>query len=148
VLLGALVSLLAETWRISRLAVDATGVGETLAGSLKNRLGDSRVEAVKFTAEMKSRLGYRLLAAVNSGRLRLYEAPVSGEATACWHQIERCRAVYRPNQTLNFFVEARDGHDDYVISLALVVAASADATPRAARGRPGALNPVYRGREW
>jgi hypothetical protein len=36
---------------------------------------------------------------------------------------------------LNFHVEERDGHDDYVISLALTVAAAGDAGPRAARGR-------------
>jgi len=49
-------------------------------------------------------------------------------------ELERCRAVYRPNRTLNFYVAEREGHDDYVISLALVVAAAAAGAPRRARG--------------
>jgi hypothetical protein len=36
---------------------------------------------------------------------------------------------------LSFFVDERDGHDDYVISLALAVAAGASGGPRRARGR-------------
>lgn len=148
VLLGALLSLLAETWRVRRLAVDSTGVGETIASTLKNRLGASRVETVKFTAETKSRLGYALIGAVNAGRLRLYEAPVTGEGVECWRQLERCRAVVRANETLSFFVEASDGHDDHVISLALVVAAAADAAPRTARGRQREVDLVLGEREW
>ena len=129
---GSLVALLSE-WRVARVTVDATGIGEPVAAFLARALG-SRVEALKLTSESKSRLGYGLLAAVNSGRLRLY-AGTSSELTDCRRQLERCRAVYRPNQTLNFYVDERDGHDDYVISLALTVAAAGDATPRRARGR-------------
>jgi hypothetical protein len=54
--------------------------------------------------------------------------------------MERCRAVYRPNQTLSFFVDERDGHDDYVISVALTVEAASDAAPRRARGRTADWN--------
>ena len=60
---GALVSLLRETWRVQRLAVDATGIGEPLAAFLGNALGGSRVDAVKLSADSKSRLGYELLTA-------------------------------------------------------------------------------------
>jgi phage FluMu gp28-like protein len=135
VLYGALVSLLRETWHVRSVAVDATGVGEPVAAFLAGALGPSRVEAVKLSAESKSRLGYALLAAVNGGRLRLYDDPSSNERRECWRQLERCRAVYRANRTLNYFVEPRDGHDDYVISLALAVAAAGEAQPRRARGR-------------
>jgi hypothetical protein len=128
--------LLRETWRVQSLAVDATGLGEPVAAFLTNALGSSRIRAVKLNTESKSRLGYGLLAAVNGGRLRLYDG-ASAEVKECRRQLERCRAVYRPNRTLNFYVEARDGHDDYVISLALVVEAAGDALPRRARGRPG-----------
>jgi hypothetical protein len=134
-LYGALVSLLRETWRVQRLVVDATGIGEPVAAFLSQALGPSRVEALKLSAETKSRIGFELLAAVNGGRLRLYEDAASAELHECWRQVERCRAVYRPNQTLNFYVEPRDGHDDYVISLALCVAAAPAAAPRLARGR-------------
>ncbi len=135
VLHGALVSLLRETWRVSRLAVDATGLGEPLAAFLRQALGGSRVAAVKLSAETKSRLGYELLAAVNAGRLRLYAPEGGAEGRECLRQLGLCRAVYRPNRSLSFFVDAKDGHDDYVTSLALVVAAAAGGGPRLARGR-------------
>ncbi len=131
----SLVALLGE-WRVARVVVDATGIGEPVAGFLVRALG-SRVEALKLTSESKSRLGYGLLAAVNGGRLRLY-AGATPELRECRRQLERCRAVYRANQTLNFQVDERDGHDDYVISLALTVAAAGAASPRRARGRSAA----------
>ena len=92
------------------------------------------VEGLKLGAESKSRLGYDLLSAVNSGRLRLYDGSYP-ELDECRRQLQRCRAAYRPNQTLSFFVDERDGHDDYVISLALTLAAAGAAVPRLARGR-------------
>lgn len=133
-LYGALVSLLRDTWHVAKVAVDATGLGETLATMLKRRLGDSRVIAKKLSAEAKSTLGFDLLAAVNSGRLRLY-AGDTPELRQCRRELELCRVAYRANKTMNFYVEARDGHDDYVISLALLAATLETASPRRARGR-------------
>ena len=127
-------AVLARQWRLQRLAVDATGIGEPVASMLAASLGSARVQAMKLTSESKSSLGYALLTAVNAGRLRLY-AGSSSASVECWRQLERCRAVYRPNQTLSFFVDQRDGHDDYVISLALVLAAAGAGGPRRARGR-------------
>ena len=130
-----------RAWRVQRLVVDATGIGEPVASFLANALGPSRVEALKLTTEAKSRLGYALLTAVNAGRLRLYAPSTSSgrggaaEGAECWRQLERCRAAYRPNRALGFYVDERDGHDDYVISLALAVAAAASGAPRRARGR-------------
>ena len=92
---------------------------------------------VKFTQESKSRLGYGLLAAANVGRLKLYAADSSLEHRHCWRELELARVAYRANRTMNFFVEPADGHDDYLMSLALLVEAAADATPRVARGRVG-----------
>ena len=128
----ALVALLSD-WHVARVVVDATGIGEPVAAFLARTLGASRLVATKLSAESKSRLGYGLLAAVNGGRLRLYagDAP---ELRECRRQLESCRVAYRSNQTMRFYVDERDGHDDYVVSLALAVAASAEAGPRAARG--------------
>ena len=53
----------------------------------------------------------------------------------CLRELELARATYRANRTMNFFVDETDGHDDYLMSLALLVEAGADAAPRAARGR-------------
>jgi len=134
-LLRRLADLLREVWQVRRLAVDATGLGETIARLLTAALGSHVVRPVKFTQESKSRLGYGLLAAANGGRLKLYAADASPEYRQCRQEIERARAVYRANRTMNFFVDPSEGHDDYLMSLALLVEAGSDAAPRTARGR-------------
>jgi hypothetical protein len=131
---GAIVSLVGSTWRAGRLVVDATGLGEPVAAFLKRALPRVDVTPVKLSSKAKSRLGYDLLAAINRGRLRLFEADHSPEAVECWRQLERCRASYRADGSLNFYVDPRDGHDDYVVSLALLVAAASGGR-RLARGR-------------
>ena len=134
-MLRRLADLLREVWQVRRLAVDATGLGETIARLLTAALGSHVVRPVKFTQESKSRLGYGLLAAANGGRLKLYAADASPEYRQCRQEIERARAVYRANRTMNFFVDPSEGHDDYLVSLALLVEAGSDAAPRVARGR-------------
>ena len=60
----------------------------------RERSARSHVQALKLTAESKSRLGYGLLTAVNTGRLRLY-AGQDADAVECERQLELCRATYR-----------------------------------------------------
>ena len=104
-----LVDLLGSVWRVRRLAVDCTGLGETLARLLSAKLGHDVVRPFRFSGESKSRLGYGLLAAVNGGRLKLYAADGSDEYLNFWRQTERARVAYRANQTMNFFVDPRRG---------------------------------------
>jgi hypothetical protein len=130
-----LVDVLREVWRVRRVAVDATGLGETLAAWLARALGRDTVAAVRFSAESKSRLGYNLLAAVNGGRLKVYGGDGSAEYRTLWHEVERARVSYRANRTMNFYVDPSEGHDDYLMSLALTVEAATGARPRTARGR-------------
>jgi phage FluMu gp28-like protein len=130
-----LVDLLRDVWRVRRVAVDATGLGETLAAWLARALSREVVTPVRFTAESKSRLGYNLLAAVNGGRLKVYAGDGSAEHRAFWQEMERARVSYRANRTMNFHVDHSEGHDDYLMSLALTVEAAAGARPRTARGR-------------
>ena len=130
-----LVDLLREVWRVRRVAVDATGLGETLAAWLARALGRDTVAPVRFSAESKSRLGYNLLAAVNGGRLKVYASDGSAEYRTLWQEVERARVSNRATRTMNFYVDPSEGHDDYLMSLALTVEAATGARPRTARGR-------------
>jgi hypothetical protein len=50
------------------------------------------------------------------------------------------RAVYRDARSMAFDVDPAEGHDDYLVSLALCVAAAGlDSGPRAAQGRVGEM---------
>jgi hypothetical protein len=136
-LAGTLARLLRDVWRVRRLVVDATGLGEGLAGSLAAlRPGlPGEVVRLRLTEALKSRLGYGLLAAVNGGRLTLYRSDGSLDARTVREECARARASYRPNRTLRFAVDPADGHDDYLLSLALAVEAATGLVPRSARGR-------------
>ncbi len=74
-----------------------------------------------FTQASKSRLGFELLAAINSGRLKMYAPDGSSEFQEFWQEVERARSFFRPNQTMNFLVDPAQGHDDFLMSLALAV---------------------------
>jgi hypothetical protein len=128
-----LLHILKHTWHCGSVVVDATGVGEGVASFLREALG-SRVVPFKFTQPSKSALGYNLLAAVNSGRLRLYRPDGSSEYAEMLFELERARSISRPNRTINFFVDPSDGHDDYLMSLALCVEAASRLMPRKAEG--------------
>ena len=130
---STMVDLLRNTWGCSCIAVDATGIGEAVASFLGKALG-SRIVPFKFSQVSKSALGFNMLAAVNSGRLKLYRADGSGEYKELLSQLGRARSIYRPNQTINFFVDPIEGHDDYLISLALCVEAASRLRPRVAKG--------------
>ena len=113
--------------------VDATGVGEGVASFLSKALGSSVVVPFHFSQQSKSRLGFELLAAINAGRVKMYSPDSSEEYREFWFEMERAKSIFRPNQTMNFFVEPSVGHDDFLMSLALLVEA-AKYTPRGARG--------------
>jgi hypothetical protein len=121
-------------WRVARVAVDATGLGETASRLIGQRLGASRVKAVKFSAQTKSDLGFELLAAINGGRLKMYRGDGSVEYREFWRQAELARVAYRANETMNFYVDPTEGHDDMLISAALAVHASRDSRRRIATG--------------
>ena len=133
-----MVDIVKNVWRCSRIVTDATGIGEPITSFLRKTLG-SKVQPFKFTQKSKSEAGFDLLAAINSGRLKLYQQDGSEDYKELMLELERAKSVYRPNQTLNFFVDPADGHDDYLTSLALVVQAAAKYTPRKARGQLSSL---------
>jgi hypothetical protein len=135
-LYGRLVDILKNVWKCRRVVVDATGVGEPVASFLRKALG-SRVIPFKFTRQSKSELGFNLLAAINSGRLKVYQGDGSEEYREFRREMEKARSQYRPSQTMNFYVEPSQGHDDFLMSLALLVEASRGYIPRGAKGRGG-----------
>ena len=128
-----LIDILKNVWGCKRVVVDATGVGQPVASFLRQELG-SRVIPFTFTAPSKSKLGFDLMAAVNSGRLKIYAGDGSPEYQEFWSEMDKARSRYRTNQTMNFFVDPAKGHDDFLMSLALVMEAANRYEPRDAKG--------------
>jgi hypothetical protein len=121
---------LVERWNVRTLVIDATGLGEGLASLLASRLGHERARAFHFTQPGKSHLAFQLLGLINSGRLTL-PTRVSSPLQIydeCWQQL--CQARYRlpAPDVLNMYVDPADGHDDYLMSLALLTEALAGLT--------------------
>ncbi len=116
---------LVERWGIRVLVIDATGLGAGLASLLSNRLGQERIVPFTFTRPSKSRLAYALLSLLNSGRLKLYAhqgAPL-GIVEEAWKQLRQARYRLPAPEVLDIYVDPADGHDDFLISLALLTEA-------------------------
>jgi hypothetical protein len=131
---GQMLDILKNVWKCHRIVVDATGIGQPVASFLRKELG-RRVVPFVITARSKSDMGFELLSLINSGRLKLYRQDGSGEYKETLFELERARVRYRPNQTMNFYVDPEEGHDDFLVSLALVAQAAKGLSPREARGR-------------
>ena len=129
-----LVDILKNVWHCRKVVVDATGIGQPVSSFLRKALG-SKVSAFTFTPRAKSELGFNLLAAINSGRLKVYKGDGSEEEQEFWLEMERAKSQYRPSQTMNFYVDPAQGHDDFLISLALLVEAANQYEPKTAVGR-------------
>ncbi|MFC1920296.1 hypothetical protein ACFLYQ_01060 [Chloroflexota bacterium] len=132
-LYSRLVDILKNVWHCRRVVVDATGVGQPVSSFLKQALG-SRVIPFTFTRQSKSLLGFNLLSAINSGRLKVYKGDSSAEYKEFWFEMEKAKSRYHSGQTMNFFVDPSQGHDDFLMSLALLVEAADRYQPRGARG--------------
>ncbi len=122
-----------NVWSCRRIVVDATGIGQPVASFLRKELG-RRVIPFVISSKSKSDMGFELLSFINSGKLKLYKQDGSQEYEETLFELERARAQYRPNQTMNFYVDPQEGHDDFLVSLALVVQAAKGLSPREAKG--------------
>ena len=137
--LHAQIADLARTvWRASAVVVDATGIGAGLAsflgatfragrGGLAGRSGAGPpgqpvVVPFVFTQTSKSDLGWSLLALIDGGRLREYADDGAADTRRFW--AEAANVAYEvqpgPGQRLRWQVPPSRGHDDLVLSLALV----------------------------
>ncbi len=129
-----LIHLLRDVWRVSRVVVDASGLGADLAARLERALGSAVVEPFVFSVGSKSRLAYHLVAHVNSGRLHMWQeegtaGERSPEAAEFWREVELARPVFRTGEQLGFFVPEQQGHDDFVTMLALLAWAAREVRP-------------------
>jgi hypothetical protein len=88
-----------------------------------------------FTVSSKSKLCFELMAAINSGRLKMYVGDDSNEYQEFWTEIDSAKSQYRPNQTMNFYVDPPKGHDDFLMSLALTLEAANNYEPREVKGK-------------
>jgi hypothetical protein len=126
---------LVQLWKPATLAVDATGLGEPTARVLAARCPKTMVVPIKFSRPSKSELGFDLKSSVSTGRLKMYADDGSPEWRTFWEEVRLGREDLLPGGYINFYVDASEGHDDYLMSLALFGRAAAMATPRVARGR-------------
>jgi hypothetical protein len=117
---------LADHWRPQHIIVDATGVGEGLWAMLDKHY-PTRVIPVKFSAQVKSEIGYRFLAMIETGRVRdcCPTAEVDKQYAACVSEV-----LTGPQHTLRWGVPEgtrdEDGaliHDDIVMADALLAEA-------------------------
>ena len=90
---GALQGLV-KIWKPARIVIDATGVGEGMWSWLDNAFGPDMVRPLKFTAKLKSELGYGFIEMIDSGRYREYEP----FPEALRVQMNKCRSEIVPGQ--------------------------------------------------
>ena len=75
----------ADTWKPQYIVVDATGVGEGLWAML-DKAFPTRVIPVKFTRQVKSEIGWKFLAIIETGRFRICGEQASSEHWTGEHQ--------------------------------------------------------------
>lgn len=126
-------------WRPAVTIIDATGIGYGMWSRLRTTLGrEYRIEPFTFSAATKSELGWALLGIIDSGRLQEYAADGADDTAALWWQLRHTELEVRPGpgRRLSYGVPASRGHDDLMMSLALVGALDEmDLRRRTARGR-------------
>ncbi|HMM49088.1 MAG TPA: hypothetical protein PKE32_05695, partial [Miltoncostaeaceae bacterium] len=128
-LLPQLTDLARNVWKARAVIIDATGVGAGLASFLTAALGPSAkgsppatVEPFAFTSQSKSLLGWELLGLIDGGRLKEYADDGDGLTRQFWAEASACRyeVLPGPGRLLRWAVPAAAGHDDLLMSLALV----------------------------
>lgn len=127
----ASVSSLMQLWNIRKLVVDSTGLGEALVSLLIDKFGPERVIGYKFSRSSKSHLTYQLLSLINSARLTLYrqeDAPTL-VFDECWKQLRLARYRIPGEHVMDMYVDPSEGHDDFLMSVALCSEATQDLIP-------------------
>src|SRR5262249_40831451 len=134
-LIPQLVDLLRNVWAVRRGGVDATGGGGAVGAVLVGGLGGGRCAPVVFRATSESAPGDGPLAAADAGRGRACRRAGAAQTGAFWQQARAARYAVRAHEALSFDVDPAEGHDDFLMSLALVVEAARLAPERRAVAR-------------
>jgi hypothetical protein len=121
-----LIDLAKNVWKASWVFVDATGIGAGLASFLEASLKRSGITVVPFlfTGASKSRLGWDIVGLIESGRYKEYADDGDDLTRLFFAQLRATTYEIRngPGNLLRWSVPERDGHDDLVMSAALVSA--------------------------
>lgn len=134
-----MVDLARNVWRASWIVVDATGIGAGLASFLEASLRRSGIRVVPFvfSAASKSRLGWDFVGLIETGRFREYADDGDALTREFYAQLAATEYEVRrgPGNSMQWGVPAHAGHDDLVLSAALVAALDdLDPRPRIAVG--------------
>jgi hypothetical protein len=121
-----LTDLAKNVWKASWVVVDATGIGAGLASFLEASLKRSGITVVPFlfTGASKSRLGWDIVGLIESGRYKEYADDGDELTRLFFAQLRAITYEIRngPGNLLRWSVPERDGHDDLVMSAALISA--------------------------
>src|SRR5262249_38136396 len=85
------------------------------------KLGKDRVVPFHFTRQSKSHLTYQFLSFINTGRLKMYrdEGAPDDIRIEAWKQLKLARFRVPGEDLLEMYVDPEEGHDDFLISIAL-----------------------------
>ena len=124
----------AKEWRLARLVCDVTGLGSPLAAGLRKALG-AVVTPFVFSRKSKSELGFELIAAAETGNLRIAPAVSNSSLKTLWDELRTCLVDFEAGGTMTWGAPT-GAHDDHVTSLALCLrAATTTGAARVAVGR-------------
>lgn len=128
-----IVELARHVWRSNWIVVDSTGIGAGLASFLEASLRRTGIRVVPFvfSAASKSRLGWDFIGLIETGRFRDYADDGDALTNEFYAQLAATEYEVRrgPGNTMQWGVPAHVGHDDLVLSVALVAALD-DLNPR------------------
>jgi hypothetical protein len=138
-----IVDLARNVWGAAWVVVDATGVGAGLASFLAAELARPpkiHVAPFSFGPKTKSDLGWNVIGLIDSGRVKEY-ADDGDQMTSLFYS-QLAATTYEilagPGKLLRWSVPAGRGHDDLVVSFALVAALDRlDLRDRRATGSAG-----------
>ncbi len=134
-----LIDLARYIWKASWIVVDATGIGAGLTSFLEASLRRTSIHVVPFTftSSSKSQLGWDFISLIETGRFKDYVDDDDALTQEFYNQLRATEYDVRkgPGNAMQWSVPTHAGHDDLVLSAALVAALDdLDPRPRIAIG--------------